>query len=182
MYPYNLKRKNTSTSIAAKERMNQNNTDLSADRRLQELLQLAQQDAAALEQKYTALLKEELLKDAESILNTLVTDEKKHQRILREILFTIFSDTINELLPDPENAEPEAETKSVEALLEELLFTEMDDITFFRNLLSAMTVSTGSHADNDLWDLIFEIITDKQNHTAALNHLYAKYFAKTTGN
>ena len=52
----------------------------------------------------------------------------------------------------------------------------MDDITFYRNLLSAMT------GNDDLWNLIFEIITDKQNHTAALNHLYAKYFAKTTGN
>ena len=73
---------------------------------------------------------------------------------------------------------PDAETepKDIEDLLEELLFTEMDDITFYRNLLSAMT------GNDDLWDLIFEIITDKQNHTAALNHLYAKYFAKTTGN
>ena len=175
MYPYNLKTR--TASIIANERTSRTNTtstDLSADRRLQELLQLARQDAAALEQKYTALLQEELLKGAEEILKTMETDGKKHQRILREILFTIFSDTFEDILEDISDVE--AEPKDAEALLEELLFTEMDDITFYRNLLSAMT------GNDDLWDLIFEIITDKQNHTAALNHLYAKYFTKTTGN
>jgi len=175
MYPYNLKTR--TTSIIAKERTsrnNANNTDLSADRRLQELLQLARQDAAQLEQKYTALLQEELLKSAEEILKTMETDSKKHQRILREILFTIFSDTFEDILEDISDAE--IEKKEADDLLEELLFTEMDDITFFRNLLSAMT------DEDDLWNLIFEIITDKQNHTAALNHLYAKYFMKNTGN
>ena len=182
MYPYNLKRKNADTAIAAKERENRNSqnnqtTDLSTDRRLQELLQLARQDAAALEQKYTSLLQEELLNEAEDILKNMETDGKKHQRILREILYTIFSDTFEDILEDTEDAEEtETEPKDVEDLLEELLFTEMDDITFYRNLLSAMT------GNDDLWDLIFEIITDKQNHTAALNHLYAKYFAKTSGN
>ena len=165
MYPYNLKTKNT--TIIAKE---STKAPLSADRRLLELLQMARQEAAQLEQKYTALLEEELLKEAETVLQTMVTDEKKHQRILREILFLLFSDTFEDLLEDMEP--DEAETKTAEELLEELLFTEMDDITFFRSLLSAVA---GNDIDADLWHLIFEIITDKQNHTAALNHLYAKY-------
>ena len=165
MYPYNLKTKNT--PIIAKERTKES---LSADRRLLELLQMAKQEAALLEQKYTALLEEELLKEAETVLQTMVTDEKKHQRILREILFLLFSDTFEDIL---EYMEPdETERKTAEELLEELLFTEMDDITFFRSLLSAVA---GNDMDDDLWHLIFEIITDKQNHTAALNHLYAKY-------
>jgi len=179
MYPYNRKTQLYNTPIGAKEkrqniRTNQNTTDLSTDRRLQELLQLARQDAAALEEKYRTLLQEELLKEAEEILKTMETDGKKHQRILRELLFTIFSDTFEDILEDM--TDTETETKDAEELLEELLFTEMDDITFYRSLLSALT------GEDDLWDLIFEIITDKQNHTAALNHLYAKYFAKTSGN
>lgn len=165
MYPYNLKTKNT--PIIAKERTKES---LSADRRLLELLQMAKQEAALLEQKYTALLEEELLKEAETVLQTMVTDEKKHQRILREILFLLFSDTFEDLLEDMEP--DETERKTAEELLEELLFTEMDDITFFRSLLSAVA---GNDMDDDLWHLIFEIITDKQNHTSALNHLYAKY-------
>ena len=165
MYPYNLRTKNT--PIIAKENTK---AALSADRRLLELLQMARQEAALLEQKYVALLEEELLKEAETVLQTMVIDEKKHQRILREILFPLFSDTFEDLL---ENMEPdETETKTAEELLEELLFTEMDDITFFRSLLSAVA---GNDVDDDLWHLIFEIITDKQNHTTALNHLYAKY-------
>ena len=157
MYPYNLKTKNT--PIIAKERTKES---LSADRRLLELLQMAKQEAA--------LLEEELLKEAETVLQTMVTDEKKHQRILREILFLLFSDTFEDILEDMEP--DETETKTAEELLEELLFTEMDDITFFRSLLSAVA---GNDMDDDLWHLIFEIITDKQNHTSALNHLYAKY-------
>ena len=172
MYPYNLNRKTTPVPIHAKEKKNRA-TGLSADRRLQELLQLARQDAAALEQKYAMLLEEELLKEAETVLKAMETDTKKHQRILREILFTIFSDTFEEILE--EITHRDIENKAAEELLEELLFTEMDDIAFYRSLLSAME-------EDDLWELIFEIITDKQNHTSALNHLYAKYFTKTSGN
>lgn len=179
MYPYNRKTQLYNTPIRAKERTNNRNnqTDLSTDRRLQELLQLARQDAAALERKYTALLQEEILKGAEDVLKTMETDSRKHQRILREILFTIFSDTFEGIIE--ELTDIDMEKKDVEDLLEELLFTEMDDITFYRNLLSAMAADD---LEGDLWGLIFEIITDKQNHTAALNHLYAKYFAKTSGN
>ena len=114
MYPYNRKTQLYNAPIRAKERtqnnrnsQNQQTTDLSTDRRLQELLQLARQDAAALEQKYTALLQEELLKEAEEILKTMETDGKKHQRILREILYTIFSDTFEDILEDVPDAETE---------------------------------------------------------------------------
>ena len=70
--------------------------------------------------------------------------------------------------------ETKAEIDSGAALLEELLLTELDDIPFYRALLFAME-------EDDLWNLMFEILTDKQNHAAALNHLYAKYFTKTSG-
>ena len=170
MYPYNIRR--PQTNITAKERMHQKNPNLSTDRRLQELLQLARQDAARLEEKYHALLEEASLSAAQDIIRTMEIDSKKHQRILQEALFTIFNDTFEDIFEDI--AEGDIPLLKAEALLEELLFTELDDITFYRNLLSAMD-------DDDLWDLVFEIITDKQNHTAALNHLYAKYFAKNTG-
>ena len=113
------------------------------------------------------LMNDERLVQAQEIIHTMQVDEKKHQRILREILFTIFSDTVADIIE--EIIDIEIENRDTEDLLEELLLTEMDDITFFRDLLAAME-------DDDLWDMIFEIITDKQNHTAALNHLYAKYF------
>ena len=170
MYPYNIHR--PKTAIIAKERSQTKSPALSTDRRLQELLQLARQDAARLEKKYHALLEEVTLSTAQDIIRTMEIDSKKHQRILQEALFTIFSDTFEDIFEDI--TEGDIPPKEAEALLEELLFTELDDITFYRNLLFSMD-------DDDLWDLMFEIITDKQNHAAALNHLYAKYFTKTTG-
>ena len=168
MYPYNIHR--PQTNITAKEKTPK--PALSTDRRLQELLYLARQESAKLEEKYHTLLEKVTLSTAQDIIRTMEIDSKKHQRILQEILFTIFSDTFEDLFEDI--AEGELPPSEAEALLEELLFTELDDVTFYRNLLFAME-------DDDLWDLIFEIITDKQNHTSALNHLYAKYFPKTTG-
>lgn len=176
MYPYN--RKTQPASITAKEK-NQNNRkpqhtpDLSTDRRLFELLLLARQEAAVLEAKYGALAEAEELAEAAAILHTMQTDTKKQQRILQEILYTIFSDTDAAVPAATEPTEP-TQTDAA-ALLEELLLTELDDIAFYRQLLFAMT-------EEDLWAMLFEILTDKQNHTAALNHLYAKYFVKTTGN
>ena len=166
MYPYNLKTKNTPIIAKERTRKNKTTTDLSADRRLQELLQMARREAAELEKKYAILLQEEALKGAEDIIRTMETDGKKHQRILRELLFTIFSDTVEEILEEIE--ECEMEQKNTEELLEELLLQELDDIPFYRSLLESME-------EGDLWNLLFEILTDKQNHAAALNHLYAKY-------
>lgn len=158
MYPYNRKTQLYNTPIQAKERT------LSDDRRLQELLILARQDAVRMEEKYAALAAQPPLAEAESVLHAMQIDCKKHQRILREILFTLFSDTAEEI------AEETAALKieSTDALLEEILFAELDDIAFYRTLLAAMEAE-------DLWSLLFEILTDKQNHAAALNHLYAKY-------
>lgn len=167
MYPYYRRTQPAQSPAPATERTQPApaGSALSGDRRLQELLQLAEKGSAVLEQKYAALLQENRLQKAEDILKTMETDSKKHQRILREILFTLFSDTLEEIL---EEIGEEAEQTEAEDLLEELLLTELDDISFFRSLLSSME-------DDDLWELLFEIITDKQNHAAALNHLYAKY-------
>lgn len=173
MYPYNRKTQLYHTPIRAKERTDTTRPSaLSTDRRLQELLVLARQEAAQLAQKYAALLQEEALAEAHDIIKTMETDGKKHQRILREVLFLIFSDSEEETTE--EMPETKAETENGAALLEELLLTELDDIPFYRALLFAME-------EDDLWNLMFEILTDKQNHAAALNHLYAKYFTKTSG-
>lgn len=158
MYPYNRKTQLCSTPIQTKE------STLSDDRRLQELLILAKQDAVRMEEKYAALAAHPSLAEADSVLHAMRIDCKKHQRILREILFTLFSDAAEDI--SAENTETEIE--SSDALLEEILFAELDDVAFYRTLLAAMEA-------DDLWTLLFEVLTDKQNHAAALNHLYAKY-------
>ncbi len=179
MYPYNrntqlygVKKQARGTGAQLRTRNNQN-VPLSSDRRLQELLTLARQESAKTEKKYEALGNHTKLTEAQDIIHTMRIDEKKHHRILREVLFTIFSDTLEEVWEDI--IDMETEKMDTEDLLEDLLLTEMDDISFYRELLFAMDTT-------ELRELFYEIITNKQNHTAALNHLYAKYFAKTSGN
>ncbi len=164
MYPYNRKTQLYSLKTCAKESItspNQNNP-LSSDRRLQELLSLAQAEAKQMAEKYAALMNDTSMAESEAILRTMYLDGMKHLRMLREVGFTLFNDT----------GEPQAETTAPSAdndtLLEELLLAEMDDISFYRDLLFAME-------EEDLRNIFFEILTDKQNHTAALNYLYAKY-------
>ncbi|MBQ7758102.1 ferritin-like domain-containing protein [Anaerotignum sp.] len=166
MYPYNGKTQLYGTRTRAKETVIQPDSAalLSADKRLEDLLTLARQEARQMAMKYESLLNSVGMEDSKDILKAMYLDGLKHLRLLREVGFTIFGSTDENM----QKMEPEMATDT-RALLEELLFSEIDDINFYRDLLFAMP-------EEDLWNAFFEIITDKQNHTAALNHLYAKYF------
>lgn len=164
MYPYNRKTQLYTVETRAKEGKPNQNSTLAADRRLQELLSLAQAETTEMAEKYAALRNDAALAASEAILNTLYLDGRKHLRLLKEAEFLIFGTAA---APIPlETGEHTADTA---LLLEELLFAELDDIPFYRSLLFAMDAE-------DLQNIFFEILTDKQNHTAVLNHLYAKYF------
>ncbi len=170
MYPYNRNSQIYATKIQAKESVRSQNGQsalLSSDRRLQELLTLAQQAISQLAQKYEALMEEPALAEAKEIIKTMYLDEQKHLRRLREVIFTVFSDT--EEMQPVETVDAEIPSTGRE-LLEELLLTEMDDQNFFRDLFFSMP-------EEELRDAFFEILTDKQNHCSGLNYLYAKYFS-----
>lgn len=137
---------------------------LSTDRRLEELLSLSMQETAELAGIYEALQQEQVFSDAKNILKTMELDEKKHLRRLRELVFEIYGTAA-----DAPAVTAAAPCMNGGELMEWLLLREMDDSTFYRNLLLSMP-------EESLRDAFFEILTDKQNHTAALNHLYAKYF------
>ena len=165
MYPYN---RNTQLYHSlAKETQAEESSLLSQDKRLEELLSLARAEAQETVRKFEALLDSAELAEAEQILRTMYLDGRKHLRLLQEVGFLIFGTTPQES-ETCETAETEEATDTC-ALLEELLLAEMDDVSFYRDLLFAMP-------ETDLWNAFFEILTDKQNHTAALSHLYAKYF------
>ena len=166
MYPYNGKTQLYGTRTRAKETVIQPDSAalLTTDKRLEDLLTLARQEARQMAMKYESLLNSVGMEDSKDILKAMYLDGLKHLRLLREVGFTIFGSTDENM----QKMEPKMATDT-RALLEELLFSEIDDINFYRDLLFAMP-------EEDLWNAFFEIITDKQNHTAALNHLYAKYF------
>ena len=165
MYPYN---RNTQLYHSrAKETQAEKPSLLAQDKRLEELLSLARTEATETTRKFETLLDRAELSEAGQILRTMYLDGKKHLRFLQEVGFLIFGTTPQE----NEACETEEATEATDtcALLEELLLAEMDDISFYRALLFAMT-------EADLRNAFFEILTDKQNHTVALSHLYAKYF------
>ena len=159
MYPYN---RNTQLYHSrAKETQAEKPSLLAQDKRLEELLSLARTEATETTRKFETLLDRAELSEAGQILRTM------HLRLLQEVGFLIFGTTPQE----NEACETEEATEATDtcALLEELLLAEMDDISFYRALLFAMT-------EADLRNAFFEILTDKQNHAVALSHLYAKYF------
>ena len=165
MYPYN---RNTQLYHSrAKETQAEKPSLLAQDKRLEELLSLARTEATETTRKFETLLDSAELSEAGQILRTMYLDGKKHLRLLQEVGFLIFGTTPQE----NEACETEEATEATDtcALLEELLLAEMDDISFYRALLFAMT-------EADLRNAFFEILTDKQNHAVALSHLYAKYF------
>ena len=162
MYPYN---RNTQLYHSrAKETQAEKSSLLAQDKRLEELLSLARAEAKETARKFETLLDRAELSEAGQILRTMYLDGKKHLRLLQEVGFLIFGTTPQE----NEACETEEATDTC-ALLEELLLAEMDDISFYRALLFAMT-------EADLRNAFFEILADKQNHAVALSHLYAKYF------
>ncbi len=170
MYPYN---RNTQLYHSrAKETQADEPSLLSQDKRLEELLSLARAEAQETARKFETLLDSTELSEAEQILRTMYLDGKKHLRLLQEVGFLIFGTTPQEseaCETETTDTEETEETADTCVLLEELLLAEMDDVSFYRDLLFAMP-------ETDLWNAFFEILTDKQNHTAALSHLYAKYF------
>lgn len=159
MYPYHQKTRPYGGAIRAKEKT----APLSTDRRLQELLALAQTEALAMQRRYQALRDMEALAEARDILHTMYLNTCKQQRRLREASFALFGDT-PQTLPAAESPLP----ADAEALLTETLLAEMDNVPFFRALYTAME-------DAELRDAFFEILTDTQTHIGGLNYLYAKY-------
>lgn len=157
MYPYN---RNTQLYHSrAKETQAEKPSLLAQDKRLEELLFLARTEATETARKFETLLDRAELSEAGQILRTMYLDGKKHLRLLQEVGFLIFGTTPQE----NEACETEEATEATDtcALLEELLLAEMDDISFYRALLFAMT-------EADLRNAFFEILTDKQNHAVAL--------------
>ena len=171
MYPYHRSTQLYATHTREKEaqkKTEEAESLLSQDKRLQELLSLATAQAEDTVTAWESLLQSDALTEAENILNTMYLDGKKHLRILQDAGFLIFGEAPQKSSKTT-NAKDDTEAKDTAAALEELLLSEMDDVSFYRALLFAMP-------QGELWDSFFEILTDKQNHATGLSYLYAKYF------
>lgn len=177
MYPYNRNTHIYTAKVQAKE---EGGAELSSDRRLLELLQLALEATDAMFCRYQALMEEPALEGSADILKTMLLDEQKHSKLLKDIIYSIYGK-----IQTLENTESTEDAKAAEGtetpadtqpgaegggMLEETMLAEMDDISFLRDLLLSMP-------ENDLRDPFYEMVTDKQNHCNGLCFLYVKYFS-----
>ena len=170
MYPYrsntNIYQKNTSINTR-ETTLSVTKQDLKQDKRLLELLEIAQQETMEALSAFDALIKNEALQPDIETLRNAYLDEIKHLKLLQEILYNIFGKSSS-----TQQTEQPTTTKTVSqnvaSEIEKTLHQEMEQTDFFRELLVAIP-------ETDLRDILFEIITDKQDHCIRLCFLFSKY-------
>lgn len=170
MYPYrsntNIYQKNTSINTRETS-LSVTKEDLKQDKRILELLEIAQQETIQSLSAFDALIKNEALQpDIETLRNSYL-DEIKHLKLLQEILYNITGKS-SPAQQTTQSTAAKATTQNIPSEIEKALHQEMEQTDFFRELLIAMP-------ETDLRDILFEIITDKQDHCIRLCFLFSKY-------
>ncbi len=167
MYPY---RSNTSIKNTAINTREGNTTvtkeDLKQDQRLLQLLEIAQQETQQSLSAFDALMKNKALQQDIETLRNAYLDEVKHLKLLQEIWYNITGQSQSQAQPISKNSTANSEAVGTE--IEKTLMQEMEQTDFFRELL--MLIS-----ETDLRDILYEIITDKQDHCIRLCFLFSKY-------
>lgn len=162
MYPY---RSNTSIKNTTLNTREINNViDLKQDQRLLQLLEVAQQETQQSLSAFDALMKNKALQQDVEMLRNAYLDEVKHLKLLQEIWYNITGKSQSQ--PQPKNIKTNSEAVRTE--LEKTLLQEMEQTDFFRELLMLIP-------ETELRDILYEIITDKQDHCIRLCFLFSKY-------
>ncbi len=167
MYPYN---RNPQQNISIREDATQmpTTTELAYDKRLLSLLELALQETTQLMERYHHLMTQvDTLQPAENIIKSMYLDEKKHCKQLREAYYIITGKTPQ--MPDTQHAYTATQITDPKNYMEETFLQELDSCDFYRSFLLCVP-------QNDLRDIFFEILTDKQSHTNVFPYLHSKYF------
>lgn len=120
------------------------------------------------DEKSDEMFYDELIKQApsdkeKSIIMSIRDDERKHNKILRNLYFKFTSQTLPEasqtqIPPQMQNK------KTYQENLETALFGELDAVVKYRRIMGAMP-------DNDSYTLIMSIMTDEIRHACKYNFL-----------
>ncbi|WP_313526627.1 hypothetical protein [Anaerotignum sp.] len=170
MYPYNKNTQLYNTSLEIKEKTKETSKEnqaaaLAEDRRLLEILYMAQQETADLAERFASLMTDPKMADSVNILKAMYLDELKHINQLKEAYYLITNEKDEAM---PKGTPP---TISGQELLEDTLLLEIDNGDFYRTLHLTMPTQ-------ELRDLFFEISSDKMSHSNALTYLFSKYYAR----
>ena len=99
------------------------------------------------------------------IIHKIHNDEKKHEKIFKEIYMLINGEE-----PDENELQFEKKQLSTNMLqnFSDAIFDELDAVEFYRKIYF-------SFLNQEIRDALYEIITDEQIHAQILNYMYAKY-------
>lgn len=140
---------------------------LNGDGRLLSLLDVAIANTASMANRYSMLYQDDAMGNTKELVKSMYIDELKNMKQLQDMYFQITQQPYQKSMNDFQFELP---TTTGADLLEETLMMEMDDINFLRDLMLSVP-------STPLRDIMYEVITDKQNHTCILNYLLAKNFA-----
>lgn len=169
MYPYNRNTQHYTTALEIKEKaktMSESDQmrNLAEDRRLQEIMYMAQQETADLAERYATLMTDPIMANSTNILKAMYLDELKHMNQLKEANYLITGKKEDTM---PKGNPPEL---TGQELLEDTLLLEIDNGDFYRTMYLTMPTQ-------DLRDIFYEISSDKMSHSNALTYLFSKYYA-----
>jgi len=136
-------------------------SELSRDQRLMNLLNIAEADAKNMLQRYETMYSDSTLADNLNLVEALYLTQIKHAKLLREAIYRFtgaYQSAMYPIVPCGENGID---------LLKNTFLMEMDNATYYRDLLLSIP-------DQELRDIFYEILTDKQAHCQILNYLLAK--------
>ncbi len=177
MYPYNIdsaaNHHNASTVMMnTRENTAHKKAQLAKDQQFLSMMETALAEAVDTEKRYNGLCQKVREKNIQQSLHTAELDQKKHQMQLQDIAYQI---TGNQMAMPEEKSEqsestasPQTNSLEIEVELENLLNDEMENADFYRELLSNMP-------EGELWDEMFEMFTDKQDHCTRLVYICCQY-------
>jgi len=141
------------------------------DKRLLELIRIAADETDGKEDLYKSLMEFEGVAEDSEFIRNMYLDEMKHRKQLQEIYYLLTGNQHmgKENKDRQMNKRPQPTyKKDLPMALHGAFLDALEDADFFRDLLLMMPIG-------DLWNMMFELFTDKQDHCTRLNYLSSKY-------
>lgn len=168
MYPYNVN-PNTTTetvntiNIHSKEAVDPCSAPQKADKKLLEMLSMGIEDSIQTAAFYKAMMNTIRIPNDVEIIRNAYLDELKHKKLLQEIYYIATGETAPDYCPQ----RVQLSNNTLENI-QKALFDSLETADFFRELYF-------SFLNLEIRDMLFEMLTDKQDHGTRFNYLFAKY-------
>lgn len=168
MYPYNFNPKQTENipatlNILSKEAKDACKVPPKPDKKLLDMIQMGISDSAQTASFYKTLMNVlRIPNDIEMVRNTYL-DELKHVKLLQEIYYIASGEKAPEYTVTPVSL-----SENLLENLQKAIFDSLEAADFYRELYF-------SFLNLELRDMLFEILTDEQDHAIRFNFLFSKY-------